>query len=193
LKKISIDIVQILQDKMALHVGNKVRAHIDKHISNDSPILVLLNLKDADPIDYEFINNAFAEIVKKSLKEENIFIAFIGAGKWETEELYTGLTKIFDLKDGGDSDKEILIKNDHNFIIINTNNDAIYLTSLNDRNMKVLKEIDEKGSIYSSQIQEKFKFNAEETTEILNTLLRCKFIYKTEGPVYHSIKCLIFK
>lgn len=194
--KKEINVVSILNSSLALHkFGRKVNLFIKENISEiQEPTLILINLRDLDPLDYEFIDLAFNDIFTLSLINSNIFIAFI-SDKWETEELLTGILHILKLEgETGQSDEEILIKNGINLILVNEENEIQYLTTLDKVHIDVLKSIEVVESISSSEIQNKFKLNAEQTTEILSNLQKCKFIYKTttsNGPLYSSIKISI--
>ena len=191
--KKEIKVINILNSSFALHkFGRKVNIYIKETLPEiHEPTLIIINLRDLDPLDYEFIDLAFNDIFTLSLSNSNVFLAFI-SNKWEAEELLTGIIHILKLKGNpGQSDEELLINNGINIILVNEENKIQYLTSLDKIHIDVLKSIEIVESITSSEIQDKFKLNAEQTTEILSNLLKCKFIYKTtasNGPLYSSIK-----
>ena len=178
---------------MALHLfGKPVSNFIDQKMDGIVELtLIVINLFGADPLDYEFINIAFSRIIEKYQKDKNIFIAF-KAGNWEREELFTGITKILRLKKKYDqSDKDILIENGINLIIVNDKNETIYVTNLDKMYIDVLKKIENNEKTSSLQLQKIFNLNAEDTSRILSKLLNSKFIYETDGPFYHAIISLI--
>jgi hypothetical protein len=91
----------------------------------------------------------------------------------------------------GQSDDELLIKNGINLIIVDEDDKVTYLSALDEMHLNVLKVIETVETIASSEIQEKFSLNAEQTTDILGNLLKSKFIYKTyasSSPLYSSVK-----
>jgi hypothetical protein len=193
MEKTELNIGKILGSKMALHnIGKKAYKEIEVTLKEmQKPTLFVINLRETDPIDYEFVNVAFNEIFKKYLSDPNLFLAF-KSGEWEMEELFTGLTKIMNLKKEGDeSDKELLMKNNISLIVINDKDETIYVTSLSGTHMAILKDIESTAGTTSGQIQSKFNLNAEDTSHILTNLLKYKFIYHLSGPIYHSVNKLI--
>lgn len=196
MKKVEINIVEdILKSSMALHeFGRSVYKVIEKQISKiDEPTLFVLNLIGADPLDYEFINIAFADIIKQNKVDPNLYLVF-KAGNWEIEELFTGLTKILKLKRDADeeTDKDLLIENGVHLIIIKDTGDTMYVTSSSSKHMEVLKEIEANEKTSSAEIQQKFNLNVEDTSKILSELFRNKLIYRinysTDGPFYYAVK-----
>lgn len=191
--KKEINVINILSSSFALHrFGGKVNLFIKENIPEvKEPTLVLINLRGLDPLDYEFIDLAFSDIFSSSLTNDNIFLAFI-SNKWEKEELLTGIIHIMKLKGtAGQSDDELLIKNGINLIIVDEDDKVTYLSALDEMHLNVLKVIETVERIASSEIQEKFGLNAEQTTDILGNLLKSKFIYKTyvsSSPLYSSVK-----
>jgi hypothetical protein len=194
MNKIEINIVKdILKSNMALHeFGRPVSKAIGKNLSDMTQMtLFVLNLREADPLDYEFVNIAFEEIVNRNLKDTNLYLAF-KAGKWETEELFTGLTKILKLrKELNKTDEDILTANGIHLLIINDNGEPKYFTSLSGKHLNVLSHIQAKEAVSSGDIQQTFDLIVEETSEILSDLLRSKLIYSTVGPIYHSVYSLV--
>lgn len=197
LKK-EIKVIDILGSSFALHrFGGKVSLFIKENIGEvKEQTLILINLRGLDPLDYEFIDLAFGNIFNSSLINDNIYLAFI-ADKWETEELLTGVIHIMKFKGlGGQSDAKLLVDNGVNLILVDEDDNIKYLSALEDLHLNVLNEIETFEVITSSEIQEKFKFSPEQTTDILTKLLKSKFIYKTQIsniPYYSSIKKSIFK
>jgi hypothetical protein len=191
--KKEINVINILSSSFALHrFGGKVNLFIKENIPEvKEPTLVLINLRGLDPLDYEFIDLAFSDIFLSSLTNDNIFLAFI-SNKWEKEELLTGIIHIMKIKGtAGQSDDELLIKNGINLIIVDEDDKVTYLSALDEMHLNVLKVIETVETIASSEIQEKFSLNAEQTTDILGNLLKSKFIYKTyasSSPLYSSVK-----
>lgn len=192
--KIEINIIgDILKSSMALHeFGRPVYRAIEEKISMlEAPTLFVINLRGADPMDYEFVNISFSGIVEQYLSNPNLFIAF-KAGKWETEELFIGLTKILKLKKKvSQTDIDALKEHGINLITISDTDETSYVTNLSSKHMEVLQKIQESDKTSSADIQQTFSLNAEDTSEIILDLIKCKFIYSTVGPVYHSINSLI--
>jgi hypothetical protein len=194
MERIEINIIDdILKSPMALHdFGIPVRKVINEKISDIvDPTLVVLNLKGANPMDYEFVNISFNEIIKCSQTNNNLFIAF-KVDNSEFDELCTGIIDILGYKtEKGEAERSTLEKKSFSMIYIDGKGDTLYLSSLSQIHMDVLKEIESHPKLSDDQIKEKFKLNVEDTYKILNSLLENKFIIRFDGPVYTAVKTFI--
>ena len=61
--------LDILKSRFALHdIGNKAKKAIEvKLLDMKEPTVFILNLRDVDPLDYEFVNIAFSNIFMRIL------------------------------------------------------------------------------------------------------------------------------
>jgi len=196
MNKIEINIVEdILDHRFALHdLGKPVAKFLAEIIEKIiEPTLIIINLRNADPMDYEFVIVSFRELILKYLKDPNLYLVF-KVSKDEKEELFRGFIDILGQKknEGGD-EIETLKRLNFFLITVTDDNEVEYLTSLCEKDMDVLKEIETHNNVQSKQIQDIFKMIAEDTTQILQNLMTNKFIYKTDevsGPFYNSIKSI---
>lgn len=197
MKKVEINIAKdILQSSVALYkIGRKVSDYINerKFLELDEPLLLIFNLLETDPVDYKFMVSAFENTIRKNFDSENLFLAY-RTDVWAAKEVIKTYLVICRINaSSAKSDEDQLRENGKSLLLIEKNNEMNYVSSLDEKHLGVLKEIESRGVVDSTQIQSKFQLKPEETTSILNKLLHCKFIYRTEGSMYHSIKSLILK
>ncbi len=191
---IEINIVDdILKSRFALHeFGKPVQKLINEKIAEvNSSSLFVLNLKRANPMDYEFVIISFTEIINAYKNNSNVFIVFkVESG--EFDELCTGLIDILNLQvTNGQDEANILRQNGFSMIYITENGETNYLSNLSEIQISVLTEIENNDDIDSDKIQTKFSLKAEEISGILDDLVEKKFVIRTEDYRYKSIKSFI--
>lgn len=193
MNKEEVNITAILNSRMALHdFGIPVKKLLNSRLNDiNNRTLFIINLKGVNPMDYEFVNISFHEIIDKYINDKNVYIAF-KVDKWELEELCTGILDILNLKSAGaKSEMDTLKVNQFDFIYIDQNNETKYVSSYSESHLDVLKDIEGRECTSSTEIQSKFGLIPEQTTKILEDLKKSKFIYEIEGPKYCSITALI--
>jgi hypothetical protein len=196
MEKIELEIIKILETKLAIHLfAPRVREKIRETVSLlNRPTLLIINLRNNDIMDYGFAQIAFEDVFVDH-NNKHLFVAILIDG-YDLDELFSGIVHIrnYDTSDNL-SDKERLIKNGTNIVLVDSQNNISYLTNLSEEHMQVLREIELHEKVTSEHLQKKFSLIAERATKILEELLNSKFIYsKDEGPntrYYFSIKRLI--
>lgn len=191
--KIEIDIIaDILKSRLALHdFGIPVQKKLHEELAKvKQPTLFILSIRGANPMDYEFVNTSFNEIIKASLNDPHVFVVF-KVDDGEFEELCTGIADIMEYKINNDSAaSEILFQKAFTMLYIDENEKPMYIMPFDELHKKILKEIT-LGQISSKRLQEKFNIIAEVLSGILEDLLKGKFIIKVQGPEYIAVSNFI--
>lgn len=196
MKKKEVNVVRdILKSRIAIsEFGTPVREYLTTQLPVTGPTLFIIDLNETNPIDYRFINIAFSEIINEYLFGDYTYLIF-RVNKWELEELFVGISDILKLKlRNGISERQLLIENGFNLITVDDTIQASYLADLPENQYKILNEIEKNEIVSSSKLQEQFSLIPEETTSILQNLIKKKFIYKVDNgntPGYKSVVSLL--
>lgn len=186
---IKIDVIQdILKSRLALHdFGIPVRKRLSDELGKVStPTLFILSLVGANPMDYEFVNTSFSEIINAALTNENVFVTF-KVDNSEFQELCTGIADIMGyLIKNEMSPSDTLIQNNFTLMYLNEENEPKYIMPFGELHKSILYDVMSQQTS-STKIQETFSMIAEEVSGILEDLLKSKFIVKVPGPEYIAI------
>jgi hypothetical protein len=188
-EKIEIDIIHdILKSRLALHdFGIPVKNWINTEITKIKvPTLFIFSLRGANPMDYEFVNTSFNELIKAMIENADVFVAF-KVDDGEFEELCTGIVDIMGYVIKGDLlASETLVKNQFSMMYINEKDVPMYIMPFDDLHKSILNAITIE-KISSTKLQEKFNIIVEDLYRILENLQKSKFIIKVPGPEYIAV------
>ena len=191
-----IDIIDdILGNEVALHrIGQISYDYLIKEISKckDSTLFVI-DLSEANPIDYKFCEIAFGEIYKNSIKNKKLDFVF-KSDKFQLRELITGILDYYKISRNYNT-KEIDVFKENNLYLKNifpNKNNLEFISNLSEDHYEVLRFINKKITVTSIEIQNSITETPDITMPILNKLVEAKFILREEESIYSSIENLIY-
>lgn len=192
MKKIELNIAKdvIKTNIAAQHNAAKLSNNIEKTLASiTEPTLIIVNMLGVEWLDYKFIVLGLSKLIQAHRTDENIYL-IIKANKYEKEEIFLGISFLLSNNNDESIAETNIIENGYWLIIVDHENSYNYLSSLTEKQIEVLNSLEECETMSSSEIQEKFSLIPEETAKTIEDLLKCKFIFKINGPLYKSIKSL---
>ncbi|MEO8664754.1 MAG: hypothetical protein ABI462_04590 [Ignavibacteria bacterium] len=193
INEIEINIVKdiiLVADALAPRLGIEVDTFLINTLNlNDKPLLLHLNVRNTNPIDYLFTKNAFGnafKIISNDDKTDVIYYVETDNQKWHLlKGLLTYINPEYILSDW--IEEEIQIANLS--IKICKNLDIIFLGQLTDNEKRVLKEVNSKMEIGTYDMIELFKSEMEAhlLTSTIETLKQKKFIYSNGDKVSETL------
>jgi hypothetical protein len=185
LHEIEINVIKdIILYPMALgpRLGEEVDSFLTNIIGeNEKPLLVQLNIRDTNPIEYLFTKKAFGNTFTKINSDSDIDIIYYVQSDYQKWNLLKGILQSTnpEYSHKGCIEKEFLSENLH--IKICNGSKIDFLASLSEYEKKVLDEINSKEEIRTYDIVEVFKSEIEihEITSTIEKLKQKKFIHSS--------------